>query len=173
MTANAIVYTSNTGSAKTYAEMLSAKIGLPVMPLTDAVTALDTGTEIIYFGWLMAGRIQGLAAAEKRFSVRAVCAVGMTSSAEMEASVRAANRIPAELPLFLAQGAYDKTKLSGMYRFAMQIVGAMLEKKISALPERSEEEEMILTMLREGGSGIREEKLNRIHDWYQTYLEEL
>ena len=81
----AIVYTSNTGSAKTYAEMLSAKIGLPVMPLTDAVTALDTGTEIIYFGWLMAGRVQGLAAAVKHFSVRAVCAVGMTSSAEMEA----------------------------------------------------------------------------------------
>ena len=162
----AIVYTSNTGSAKTYAEMLAAKIGLPVLPLAEAVTVLDAGTEIIYFGWLMAGRVQGLAAAQKRFSVRAVCGVGMTSSSEMEASVRAANRLSAEMPLFLAQGAYDKTKLSGMYRFAMRIVGAMLEKKISAMPERGEEEECILTMLREGGSGIREEKLNGILAWY-------
>ena len=162
----AIVYTSNTGSAKTYAEMLSAKIGLPVMPLASALTELSAGDEILYFGWLMAGHVQGLASAQKRFSVRAVCAVGMTSSPEMEASVRAANRIPAELPLFLAQGAYDKTKLHGIYRFAMRIVGAMLEKKITAMPERGEEEECILTMLREGGSGIREEKLDGILAWF-------
>ena len=161
----AIVYTSNTGSAKTYAEMLSAKTGLPVTALSDAQNTLAAGTEIIYFGWLMAGRVQGLSDAQKRFSVRAVCAVGMTSSAEMEASVRAANRLDASMPLFLMQGAYDKAKLQGMYRFAMRFVGAMLEKKISAMPERGEEEECILIMLREGGSGIKEEKLDGVLAW--------
>ena len=161
----AIVYKSNTGSAQTYAEMLAAKTGLSVISLADAMTELDNGTEIIYFGWLMAGRVQGLAAARKHFVVRAVCAVGMTSSAEMEASVREGNRLQDSMPLFLMQGAYDKTKLQGMYRFVMRFVGAVLEKKISAISERSEEEECILTMLRVGGSGIKEEKLDGILAW--------
>ena len=165
----AIVYTSNTGSAKAYAEMLGEKTGLPVLPFSEAVKTLDTETDIIYIGWLMAGAVVNLARAKKRFSVRAVCAVGMTSSKEMEASVRTRNKLPADMPLFLLQGAYDKTKLHGMYRFAMKIVGAALEKKIAAIPERNEEEELILTMLRHGGSGVKEEKLSDALAWMEQH----
>ena len=164
----AIVYTSNTGSSKAYAEMLGAKTALPVYAWDDAVKTLDAGTGILYIGWLMAGAVVNLAKAQKKFTVRAVCAVGMTSSKEMESSVRTRNKLPADMPLFLMQGAYDKTKLHGMYRFAMKIVGAALEKKISAIPERTEEEELILTMLRVGGSGVKEEKLNAVLAWYEN-----
>ena len=165
----AIVYTSNTGSAKAYAEMLGAQTGLTVLPFPDAVTALGAGEEIIYIGWLMAGTVVNLAKAKKRFSVRAVLAVGMTSSGEMEDSVRRRNAIGADTPLFLAQGAYDKTKLHGMYRFAMKLVGAALEKKISAKADRNDEEELILKMLREGGSGVSEEKLGGLLAWYRAH----
>lgn len=161
----AIVYTTNTGSSKAYADMLGAKTALPVYAWDDAVKTLDAGTEILYIGWLMAGAVVNLAKAQKRFSVRAVCAVGMTSSKEMEDSVRTRNKLSADMPLFLLQGAYDKTKLHGMYRFAMKIVGAALEKKIAAIPERNEEEELILTMLRYGGSGVKEEKLAGVLVW--------
>ncbi len=164
---NAIVYTTNTGSSKAYAELLGAKTGLAVLPFADAMTTLAPGDEIIYIGWLMAGAIVNLKKAQKRFSVRAVLAVGMTASEEMKESVRSKNRIPDAVPLFLAQGAYDKTKLHGMYRFAMKLVGAMLEKKISAIPERNEEEERILKMLREGGSGVSEAYLDGIAAWYE------
>ena len=126
----AIVYTSNTGSSKAYAEMLGAKIALPVYAWDDAVKTLDAGTGILYIGWLMAGAVVNLAKAQKKFTVCAVCAVGMTASKEMESSVRTRNKLPADMPLFLMQGAYDKTKLHGMYRFVMKIVGAALEKKI-------------------------------------------
>lgn len=162
---NAIVYTTNTGSSKAYADMLGTKTALPVYAWDDALKTLDAGTEILYIGWLMAGAVVNLAKAQKRFSVRAVCAVGMTSSKEMEDSVRTRNKLPTDMPLFLLQGAYDKTKLHGMYRFAMKIVGAALEKKIAAIPERNEEEELILTMLRYGGSGVREEKLAGVLVW--------
>lgn len=125
----AIVYTSNTGSAKTYAQLLSDHTGLPVLSLSEAAKTLEAGTEIVYLGWVMAGHVQGLPDAQKRYTVRAVGAVGMTSSPEMMASVRAANKLDDAMPLFLMQGAYDKTKLRGMYRFVMHFVGAMLEKK--------------------------------------------
>ena len=167
---NAIVYTTNTGSSKAYAEMLGAKTGLPVLPYADAKDKLTPGDEIIYIGWLMAGTVVNLDKAQKRFSVRAVLAVGMTASDEMLKNVRRHNHLSDNMPLFLAQGAYDKNKLHGMYRFVMKIVGAALEKKISAIPVRTEEEECILTMLRVGGSGVKEEKLNAVLAWYENRL---
>jgi len=163
----AIVYTTNTGSSKTYAEMLGTKTGLPVLPYEDAKSALTPTDEIIYIGWLMAGAVVNLEKAQKRFSVRAVLAVGMTASDEMRENVRRRNHLSDDMPLFLAQGAYDKNKLHGMYRFAMKLVGKMLEKKISAIPARSAEEERILKMLREGGSGISDAYLAEITAWYE------
>jgi hypothetical protein len=70
------------------------------------------------------------------------------------------------MPLFLAQGAYDSKKLHGMYRFVMSIVGSILDKKISAIPNRNAEEERILTMLRDGGSGVHEDYLAPLLAWY-------
>lgn len=166
----AIVYTSNTGSAKAYAEMLGTKTGLPVLPFSEAVKTLDAGADIIYIGWLMAGAVVNLAKAKKQFHVRAVLAVGLTTSEEMVSSVRGRNRLPETTALFLAQGAYDKKKLSGMYRAAMSVVGAALEKKISAMDSRTEEEERILSMLRHGGSGVSDAYLDGMLAWYQTEI---
>lgn len=162
----AIVYTSNTGSSKAYAEMLGAKTALPVYAWDDAVKTLDAGTGILYIGWLMAGTVVNLKKAQKTYAVRAVCAVGLTASEEMVQNVRARNKLPADMPLFLAQGAYDSKKLQGMYRFAMSIVGSILDKKISAIPNRNAEEERILTMLRDGGSGVHEDYLAPLLSWY-------
>lgn len=162
----AIVYTTNTGSSKAYAEMLGEKTGLPVYAWDTVQSAPESGAEIIYIGWLMAGSVVNLEKARKKYTVRAVCAVGLTASAEMVQNVRTRNKLPADLPLFLVQGAYDKQKLRGMYRFAMNIVGAMLEKKIAAIADRSDEEERILTMLREGGSGVNEAYLAPLLAWY-------
>jgi len=161
----AIVYTSHTGSARTYAEMTGQKTGLPVYSLAKAREALSPGAEIVYFGWMMAGNIQGWQEARKRYRPAAVCAVGMSSSETLADGIRRQNKLDAALPLFLLQGAYDKTKLRGMYRFAMRIVGSMLEKQISAKQEKTEEEALILKMLREGGSGIREENLSALYQW--------
>ena len=163
----AIVYTSHTGSAKTYAEMAGMKFGLPVYSLAEARSALREGEEIVYFGWMMAGNIQGWKDAQKRYRPAAVCAVGMSSSETLADGIRRQNKLDAALPLFLLQGAYDKTKLRGMYRFAMKIVGSMLDRQISQKQEKTEEEVLILKMLREGGSGIREENLSGLYQWMQ------
>ena len=49
----AIIYTSNTGSTKRYAEMLSRKTGLAVYSLKEASKKVAANSEIIYMGWLM------------------------------------------------------------------------------------------------------------------------
>ena len=55
----AIVYTSNTGTTKEYAELLGSKLSLPVYSLNEAKTNLKADSEIIYLGWIMASSIKG------------------------------------------------------------------------------------------------------------------
>ena len=69
---NAIIYTTNTGSTARYAELLARATGLPAYSLAGAKSAVSTGAEVIYLGWIMAGSIKGYAAAARRYRVRAV-----------------------------------------------------------------------------------------------------
>ena len=69
---NAIIYTTNTGSTARYAELLPCATGLPAYSLAEAKSAVSTGAEVIYLGWIMAGSIKGYAAAARRYRVRAV-----------------------------------------------------------------------------------------------------
>ncbi len=56
---DAIVYTSNTGSTKRYAELLSQMTGLPAFALaTRRISSANAG--IIYLGWIMASGVKGL-----------------------------------------------------------------------------------------------------------------
>ncbi len=73
---DAIVYTSNTGSTKRYAELLSQMIGLPAFALGDAKDKLSANAGIIYLGWIMASGVKGYSAAAKRYKIHAVCGVG-------------------------------------------------------------------------------------------------
>ena len=50
---NAIVYTSNAGHTKRYAELLAAKTGLPAYELKAAEAKLNKGAQIVYLGWLI------------------------------------------------------------------------------------------------------------------------
>ena len=69
----AIVYTSNAGHTKQYAQLLGGKISLPAYSVKEAKRALAKGDEIIYLGWLMAGKIKGYKKANRRFSIKALC----------------------------------------------------------------------------------------------------
>ena len=64
-----IVYESNTGFTKQYAEMLSEAVGLPALPMVQAVSKIPRSTEIFFLGWVCGGKITGLPVAEKRFIV--------------------------------------------------------------------------------------------------------
>ena len=124
----AIVYTSNTGFTRRYAEMLSEKTGIDVFSLKQARKAVEDGAEIIYMGWISAGRIKGFKAAAKRYEVRAVCAVGAMPPETQREYVKNASGV-GELPLFLLRGGFDINKLHGIYRLTMQIMVRAVKKK--------------------------------------------
>ena len=71
----AVVYTSNTGSTEHYAKLLGHELSVSVYSTEEAGNKLPAGTEIIYLGWIMAGKIQGYGLARKKYKICAVCAV--------------------------------------------------------------------------------------------------
>lgn len=162
----AIMYTSNTGFTARYAHMLGEKTGLPVCSLGDA-GGVPAGGQIIYMGWLMAGGVKGYKKAAKRWKVACVCGVGMAATGSQLDDVRRANALPPEMPVFTLQGGYDRSKLRGLYKLAMTIMGKTLGGKLEKKPDRTPDEEDMLAMMREGGDRVSEENLRAVLAWYQ------
>ena len=117
---SAIVYTSQTGFTRRYAEMLAQKTGLPACELGGPAPA--RGTSVLYLGWLRAGGVQGLAKARRRWDVKGVCAVGM--SPEPNGKVLG----DPVLPAFYLRGGYAPERLTGLYRPMMSLMSRMVSK---------------------------------------------
>lgn len=164
MRIQAIVYTSNTGYTRQYAQMLGEKLHIPVMELQTAMTQLPTGSPILYMGWLMAGKVQGYRKAARRCRVLAVCAVGMGATGSQIESVRKANDILPTLPVFTLQGGYDPHRLKGIYRFTMALMAKVLERQLKASAHL--EDRAMLDLLRHGGSRVSEKNFSAVLDWY-------
>ena len=108
----AIVYTSNTGSTEQYARLLGQETGLPVCALTEAKKALNSGAQILYLGWVMAGSIQGYADAARLYRIPMICAVGMEPAGK-EQELREKNGIPQDAALYALQAAILPTGCAG------------------------------------------------------------
>ena len=164
----AIVFTSNTGTTEKYARLLADKTGLPAYSSEQARSELADGSEIIYLGWLKAGGIAGYAKAAKRYSICALCGVGMGETGSQLEDVRKANALPAGLPLFTLQGGFDMTKLRGIYRFMMAVMAKTMGKRLAGKADRTAEENCMLELLTHGGSCVREEHLKDVLAWYEN-----
>lgn len=161
-----IVYTSNTGYTEKYAKLLGERLGLPAFSAEQA-DSLPEGTEVLYLGWLMAGVVKGYKKAAQRFSVAAVCGVGMGPAGSQDSDVRKNNAIPQEVPVFTLQGGFDRTKLHGIYRFMMgvmiKVMGSSLRKKENRTPE----EDAMLEMVTNGGDFVDVRQLDGVIAWYR------
>lgn len=166
----AIVYRSETGHTKAYAELLGDKIGLPVYELSAALKELPEKTEIIYLGWLMAGTVKGYKKASKRFEVKAVCGVGMSGGDSQLADMRKGNAIPESLPAFCLQGGFEMEKLRGVYRFMMNTMKKTVGKALSGKENRTPEENEMLDLLLNGGNRVCEEELSAVIERYKSDL---
>ena len=165
---NAIIYTTNTGSTARYAGLLAQKTGLPVYSLAEAKSAVSTGAEVIYLGWIMAGSVKGYAEATKRYRVRAVCAVGMGQTGTQTDSVRKKTAVPADIPLFTLQGNFDVKKLHGIYRPMMELMVKTAGKALVEKSDRTPEEDDMLDMMLHGGERVKAEDLRAVLDWYSA-----
>ena len=125
MKVSAIVYTSNTGFTAQYATLLSHQAGLPLHQLKECT--LPQGTQVLYLGWLCAGKVQGLKKAAARYQVEAVCAVGLAQECDL-GKLAGDNRWTG-LPLFYLRGGYSPARVRGKYKMMMTMMKAILSKK--------------------------------------------
>lgn len=165
MSIQAIVYTSNTGFTARYAKLLGEKTGLPVYEAEVGEKALPKGTAIVYFGWIMASSVKGYKKAAARYDIRVLCAVGLCDTGALMTEVRKATGLPAETPLFTLQGGMDYSRLRGINRFMISI----LRKGMAAKKDRTEDEERMYILVRDGGDFLREENLNGVLEWLRIY----
>ena len=165
---DAILYTTNTGSAEHYAKLLAHETGLPVYSLSEAKKSVVSGAEIIYLGWIMAGSVKGYADAAKRYKICAVCGVGMSKTGTLTDNVRKKTAISSNIPVFTLQGNFDVKKLHGIYRPMMEIMVKATGKNLSAKENRTPEEDDMLDMMLHGGERVKAENLKAVLDWYGT-----
>ena len=164
----AIVYTSNTGSTEKYAKMLSHQIVVPAYSMKEAEKMIKPGAEIIYLGWIMAGKIKGYAQAAKKYRIQAVCGVGMGQTGTQLTEVRTKNKIPQRIPLFTLQGTFDIKKLHGVYKMMMNVMVKTAGKALADKSDRTSEDDDMLDMMLNGSERVNAENLRYIIDWYDT-----
>ena len=164
----AIVYTSNTGSTEKYAKMLSHQIIVPAYSMKEAEKKVKPGAEIIYLGWIMAGKIKGYAQAAKKYRIQAVCGVGMGQTGTQLVEVRTKNKVPQRIPLFTLQGTFDMKKLHGVYKMMMNVMVKTAGKALADKSDRTSEDDDMLDMMLNGSNRVKTDNLNDIIKWYDS-----
>lgn len=162
MNINAIVYSSNTGFTAQYAKILGEKTGLPVYTIAEADSALAAGADIIYLGWVLAGRIKDWGNVAARYNIQAVCAVGVGSGKASAAVIRENMQFKKKYPLFAIPGGLEIKKLRGLNRFIIKRLRASSIKNLSAKKNLSESERITLSLLNDGGSAVDEKYLEPV-----------
>ncbi len=153
-----IVYCSNSGSAKRYAELLSEKTDIPCVDFSKRST-VSADEEIIFIGWIMAGALQGLKEVRENFqNIKAVCGVGMMKSEKAAEETKEKNAITE--PYFFLTGDFDINKLKGMYKMMMGMMLKMMKGKIKESGDEKGEE--MLKLLENGINGFDENELEAL-----------
>ena len=160
----AIIYTSNTGHTETYANLLSSKLEIPAYSLSAVPSSVPKGSPVIYLGWLFANHVKGYKKAKKRYSVLAICGVGLCDTGALIYEIRKADDISEDTPLFTLQGGMDRAKLKGIYKLMINIFTASIGGK----EVRTENDERMLSLLKDGGSYVSEANLFGILNWYKN-----
>lgn len=161
-----IVYRSNTGFTREYAEMLGKAEKLKVCPLAEAQGKVGPGESVFFMGPLMAGHISSVDQAVKQFAVKGVCGVGMSPASQQVLDTLAkANYVP-NAPIFYLQGGWAPKKVGWLKR---RMVGMATRSMREALRDkgsrRTPEEDKQLDFLLHGGSFVAFENLDTIRAW--------
>ena len=120
-----IIYGSQYGTTKRYAERFAEMTGFPVISYED-INALSGYERVIYFGGLYAGGVKGLKNAVKRFSLDTkliIVTVGLADVCDKENISNIRNSISKQVPedllksafVFHLRGGIDYQKLVGYW----------------------------------------------------------
>lgn len=159
-----IVYATNTGTAKKYAQLLSEKTGIEAYNVSE-IAGIPEDSQVIFLGWVMAGVIQGLAQVREKFpELYAVCPVGMFRTEKSDEELKKKNDI--NEPMFFLRGDFHIDRLKGMYKMMMGMMMKMMKAKVKELePEKGEK---VLEIFEKGLDGFSEDNLSEILGWLEN-----
>lgn len=159
----AIVYESNTGFTRRYAEMLSEKTDYEMYHIRKAIEELPKSTEIFFLGWVCGGKIEGLRLAQKYFDVAGCAAVGASvSSPENTAQLIRVNKISS--PFFYLRGGVAPEKLSKIKCRLLDMIANQIERD----PRSTNDDRDLADALRFGGDFVKDENLAEILAWFDA-----
>lgn len=164
----ALIYLSNSGFTKAYAEIISRETGLEAYTFKEAGEKLKKGDKVFYMGWILGGRIKGYTQAALLYDVVAICGVGMTFKTEnTEKNLRKVCGIYSpKVKVFYAQGGFHPEELAnGVHAFMMRAAYRSLKSASKPDPHKKE----MLEMLEKGGDYSSEEKVQPVIDWIKLY----
>ena len=167
MSVKAIVYESETGHTKRYAEMLGEKTGLPVYTIKQAKAGLEKGSGIIFMSWIAGGKLVKFSKV-KRFNTTAVCAVGMSPP---DRSAEILDELSKDCGLerkniFYMQGGISINKLHGIYRIMMNAMLSAVEKA-SEKDSKAKVNQEMASMLKGEKDFVDAKNLFGIVSWYK------
>lgn len=161
----AIVYLSNSGYTKEYAEIIAKKCDIPAYSWKEAKTRLKRGDEIVYMSWVMASSIKGFDRANNRYAIKAVGAVGMMQTDEKNMENIQTRHGIKTIPFFYLQGGFDIKRLKGIYLWLMKRMSRSMLIQLKKIEDPSEDELKLIEMLQNGGSCVCEERAWKLIEW--------
>lgn len=168
----AIVYASQTGFTRRYAQLLSEKTGVPAYSVKEAARALRRKDDIFYMGWLMGGKVSGLDRALERYTIRGVGIVGMTpwgNGTLWEEAESCGGFSLTGAAVFYFRGGYVPEKLNFMQRMMMKLMTSSVAKDVEQKGEdATEAEKNMLELLLHGSDSFHEEDLEPAVYWFQN-----
>ncbi len=155
-----IVYESKTGFTKRYADMFAARTGLKVFRVNE-LSKLKRDEEIIFFGWMKIGKIQGLNKLRK-YNVKAVCGSGTGQTAEPDnETVIARNKIDGIPFFYLRGGCLPLKELKGMDKIMLSMFLNMLKSR----KDKDEKLDEAIVNIENGFDGVEEGNLEPVLGW--------
>ena len=168
MAISAIIYVSRTGHTREYAKLLAKKLSIPAYSFERERHMVKSGSEIIFMGWIMAGKVKGLTKVSMNYTVRCLIGVGMGITGSQIEDIKTLNEFPSDCSVFSLQGGFEYDKLRGFGKLMMGILKATKVKSLSAKQNRTPDEENLLRMLRDGGNYVSEKNLKNVVEWYKN-----
>ena len=160
-----IVYTSNTGNTRQYANYLKEDLGLPAYHL-ERLPENAYDEDAIYLGWIMAGSVAGYKKAAAFVNIKCVVGVGMSPEVDgMADKLREKMSVPDDVPVFYLQGGYDRKKLKGYHKALMVAVEKVILRNFKDMSEEEKAENPTYRMIKEGYSVVSKDRLAGVLAW--------
>ncbi len=148
--------------------MLAGQTGLSLYSADD-LSSIPEGTDVVFLGWISAGRIQGLKKVIDKFNIKAVCACGTGRKAEPDEEILMKNnRIEGKPFFYLRGGCLPLSRMKGPDKIALSVFLKILKSK----KDQSESTAEAIQNIEAGCDYVSEERLAPVIEWVKGSLKQ-